>query len=233
MIFTILYNNYKVINRSLTKLRETNVCNYPIVALDNHFPLLKKAQKTRLKNKFNLTILDAGENLGLSGGYNYIIDKYPLVDYAILYDCDSNPETKGWDKALMDSIKEPKQAYLSLMFPIAKREMQERGFTPWANSVGHVIWKPKQACCQSVSCADLTYLRSIGGLQEPRKYYGGLESFMFKYWNEDHQIGYIDGVYEVQLHGKDETPKVYADYKWAYAHEGYEGTLEDYINESK
>ena len=123
--------------------------------------------------------------------------------------------------------------YLSLMFPIAKREMQERGFTPWENSSGHVIWKPNQACVQSISCADLTYLRSIGGLQEPRKYYGGLEGYMFKYWNDQHQIGYVDGVYETQYNGKDDTDPVYREYKWAYAHEGYNGTFEEYIKQTE
>lgn len=231
MIFTILYNNYKVINRSLGKLRETNVCNYPIVALDNHYPRLSKAQKTRLKNKFNLTILDAGENLGLSGGYNYLIEKHPLVDYAILYDCDSNPETKGWDKALMQIVKKPDMAYVCMMFETAKREMGERGFTP-IQVDEHVVWRPHAACVQSVSCADLKYLRSIGGLQEPKKYYGGLESCMFKYWNDEHKLVYIDGVYETQLHGKDDTDEVYRAYKWAYAHEGYNGSFEDYINEN-
>lgn len=232
MIFTILYNNYKVINRSLSKLRKTNVIDLPIVALDNHYPTLTKAQKTRLKNKFDLTVLDAGENLGLSGGYNYLIEQYSELEYAILYDCDSNPETKGWDKALIDTIQYSDVAYLSLMFDTAKREMQERGFTPIQYGE-HVIWNPKQACQQSISCADLKYLRSVGGLQEPKKYYGGLESTMFKYWNDKHKIGYIDGVYETQLHGQDETDEIYRAYKWAYAHQGYNGSFEQFIEENK
>lgn len=232
MIFTILYNNYRVINRSLTKLRETNTLNLPIVALDNHYPTLTKAYKTRLKKKFNLTILDAGENLGLSGGYNYIIEQYPELKHAILYDCDSNPETKGWDKSLMDTIKHPKVAYLSLMFDNAKREMEERGFNPWLCGE-HVIWKPKEACQQSISCVDLTYLRSIGGMQEPKKYYGGLESCMFKFWNEQNQIGYIDGVYEKQMHKDDDTDPRYKEYKWKYAHQGYDKSFDEYLKETK
>jgi len=232
MIFTILYNNYKVIKRSLTKLRKTDSLGLPIIALDNHYPTLTKGQKTRLKNMFDLTILDAGENLGLSGGYNYIIEQYPEEDYAILYDCDSNPETQGWDKALLDTIQHSKVAYLSLMFDNAKREMKERGFNPWQCGE-HVIWTPKEACQQSISCADLNYLRRIGGLQEPKKYYGGLESKMFKYWTPQHQIGYIDGVYETQLHGKDDTDPKYKEYKWKYAHQGYGKSFDEYLKEQK
>ncbi len=231
MIFTLLYNNYKVIKRSLEQLRSTGTLNLPIVALDNHYPHLTKSQKTRLKNKFDLTIIDEGENLGLSGGYNRLIKEYPELDYVILYDCDSNPDSKGWDAALMDVIQHPKLAYCSLMFDNAKREMKERGFEPWQNGE-HVIWRPKQACQQSVSCADLNYLRTIGGLQEPKKYYGGLESCMFKYWNDQHQIGYIDGVYETQLHEADDTDPRYKRYKWDYAHQGYGGSFNEWLKEN-
>lgn len=232
MIFTLLYNNYKVINRSLTRLRETNTLDLPIVALDNHYPTLKKAQKTRLKNKFNLTIFDAGENLGLSGGYNYLINAHHELKQAILFDCDSNPDTKGWDEALMEIIKYPDIAYISLMFETAKREMRERGFTPIQYG-NHVVWRPKQACMQSISCADLDYIRSIGGMQEPKKYYGGLESTMFKYWNDKHKLVYIDGVCETQLNGEDDVDPFYKDYKWEYAHNGYNGSFEDFIKENE
>lgn len=231
MIFTILYNNYKVINRSLTRLRETNTLNLPIVALDNHYPFLTKAQKTRLKNKFDLKIIDPNENLGLSGGYNRLFSYYTNVRYAILYDCDSNPNTVGWDAALIDVIKNKDISYCSLMFDVAKREMIERGFTPIQKGE-HVVWQPHAACVQSVSVADLQYLRSIGGLHEPKKYYGGLESYMWKYWNDDHKIVYLDGYYETQFCGNDEADPIYRAYKWAYAHEGYDGTIEQFIVDS-
>lgn len=231
MIFTLLYNNYKVINRSLAKLRKTNTLDLPIVALDNHYPTLTKSQKTRLKNKFDLTILDVGENLGLSGGYNYLVEQHPKLEKAILYDCDSNPETKGWDEALMDVIQNPDIAYISLMFETAKREMKERGFTPLQYGK-HVVWQPKRACVQSISCADLNYLRSIGGLQEPKKYYGGLESMMFKYWNDKHKLVYIDGVYETQLNQDNDVDEEYVKYKWEYAHKGYNGSFENWIMEN-
>jgi len=228
MIFTLLYNNYHVIKRSLTKLRETNTLNLPIVAVDNDYPFLTKAHKTRLKNQFDLTIIGEVENRGLAGGYNELINAYSELDYAILYDCDSNPETIGWDEGLMDIIKSPDIAYASLMFDTAKREMKERGFTPI--QVGkHVVWKPKQACVQSVSVADLNYLRSIGGMQEPKKYYGGLESTMFKYWNDQHKLVYLDGYYETQLNQDDDVDEVYIKYKWDYAHKRYNGTFEDFI----
>lgn len=228
MIFTLLYNNYKVIKRSLTRLRETNTENYPIVALDNHYPTLTKSQKTRLKNKFELTIIDEGENLGLSGGYNKLIELYPDLRYAILFDCDSNPDTKGWDKALMEVIQMPDISYASLSFEIATREMRERGFTPMERN-GYFLWQPKQACVQSISVADLDYLRKIGGLQEPKKYYGGLESKMFQYWSDQNKIVYIDNFRETQFNKEDESDPAYKAYKWEYAHKGYAGSFNEFL----
>jgi hypothetical protein len=231
MIFTLLYNDYKVIDASLTQLRKTNTLSLPIVAVDNDFPTLTNAQVTRLKNKHGLTIIGKRVNRGLSGGYNELIHAHPDIRYAILFDCDSYPITEGWDKAMMDVIQSPQVAYISLMFDVAKREMQERGFTPWRHESGHVIWRPKQACVQSISCADLDYIRIIGGLKEPKKYYGGLEGFMFRYWNDAHQIGYIDGVYETQQPQHVKIAPAYRAYKWAYAHEGYNGSFDEFLKE--
>lgn len=227
-IFTLLYNNYKVIDRSLTQLRKTNTLNLPIYAVDNAYPTLTPRLVSRLVNKHGITLIGDRVNRGLSGGYNELINHFKDVRYAILFDCDSYPVTKGWDDALISVIQHPNVAYLSLMFDIAKNEMKERGFTPWRHESGHVIWRPKQACVQSISCADLDYLRQIGGLKEPKKYYGGLESMMFKYWNDAHQIGYIDGVYEEQ--NKSDVDNKYIEYKWKYAHEGYTGSFDDYLN---
>ena len=86
MIFTILYNNYHVIKRSLKQLRKTQALDLPIVAIDNDYPFLTKAHKTRLKNEFNLTIIGDKQNRGLAGGYNEIIKAYPNLKYAILFD---------------------------------------------------------------------------------------------------------------------------------------------------
>ncbi len=226
-IFTLLYNEFKVIDQSLKQLRKTNVLDLPIYAIDNDYPFLTDEMVKKLQKKYNITIIGTRYNRGLTGGYNELI-KEVKVDYAILYDCDSFPITDGWDKVMADCIRHHDVAYLSLMFDIAKNEMTERGFTPWQCGE-HVIWRPHTAGVQSISCADLSYLRLIGGLHEPKKYYGGLEGYMFHYWNDKHQIGYIDGYYEKQIHHDGLINPIYTEYKWKYAHEGYEGSFQDYL----
>lgn len=226
-IFTLLYNEYKIIDKSFSQLRKTNTLNLPIYAVDNDYPFLTPKMVNKLQKKYDITIIGTRYNRGLTGGYNELI-KEVKVDYAILYDCDSYPVTPGWDNALTTVIKNQNVAYLSLMFDIAKREMTDRGFTPWQCG-DYVVWRPHTACVQSISCADLSYLRLIGGLHEPKKYYGGLEAYMFKYWNDQHQIGYIDGYFETQIHGNTDINPLYTEYKWKYAHEGYEGSFDDYL----
>jgi hypothetical protein len=226
-IFTLLYNEYEVINESLAKLKKTSKLNLPIYAIDNDYPFLTDKMVKKLQKKYNLNIIGERYNRGLAGGFNELINTVN-VDYAIMFDCDSNPDTYGWDEAMISVIKHPNMAYVCLMFKIAKEEMQSRGFTPWQCG-DHVVWRPHQACVQSISCADLTYLRMIGGLAEPKKYYGGLEGHMFHHWNDQHQIGYIDGVYETQRDGEPIINPLYTEYKWKYAHEGYDGSFDDFL----
>ena len=226
-IFTLLYNEYGVIDESLAQLKRTSTLDLPIYAIDNAYPFLTEKMVAKLKKKYGLHIINARHNRGLAGGYNELIKEVD-ADYAILFDCDSYPDTKGWDEAMVSCIKHKALAYVCLMFDVAKREMIERGFTPWQCGP-HVIWQPHTACVQSISCADLSYLREIGGLQEPKKYYGGLEGRMFQYWNSHHQIGYIDGLYETQRCGTEAINPLYREYKWKYAHEGYDGSFDEFL----
>lgn len=228
MIFTLLYNEFEIIDTSLNQLRKTNVLNLPIYAVDNDYPFLTLDQVQTLKDKYDLRIIGERTNRGLAGGYNELINTVS-IDSAILYDCDSYPVTIGWDKALMDIIQIKNVAYLSLMFEIAKREMTERGYTSWQHNE-YTIWKPHSPCVQSVSCADLNYLRQIGGMKEPKKYYGGLEMQMFSYWNDEHQIGYVDNYFEKQINKIDKVNPLYTEYKWQYAHRGYDGSFNDFLN---
>lgn len=227
-IFTLLYNEYSVIERSLSQLRATNTENFPIYAVDNDYPFLTLEMVERLKKDFNLTIIGTRYNRGLSGGYNELINTLDFLDYAILYDCDSYPITLGWDKAMSDVIRSENVGYLSLIFDISKSEMNERGYTEWMCG-DYAIWTPKQPCVQSISCADLVYLRSIGGLQESKKYYGGLESYMFKFWNDKHRLGYIRDYTEIQINNIEDVNPLYREYKWEYAHKGYNGSFDDFI----
>lgn len=226
-IFTLLYNEFEVIDASLNQLRKTNVLNLPIYAVDNDYPFLTQDMVNQLKDKYDIQIIGEKYNRGSSEGFNELINNIN-IDYAILYDCDSNPVTYGWDEVMYKLIKNTNLAVMSLMLEVSKNEMIERGYTIW-HYEDYTIWKPKAACVQSTGFYDLNYLRQIGGVKQPKKYYGGSESQMFNYWNDEHQIGYLDGYYEIpKNHGGNVNP-LYSEYKIMYAHRGYDGSFEDFI----
>jgi GT2 family glycosyltransferase len=226
-IFTMLYNEYDVIDYSLSQLRKTTTLNLPIYAVDNDYPFLTPDMVNDLQKKHNFTLIGTRHNRGLAGGANELINSVN-VDYAIGYDCDSNPVTPGWDIAFLKLIKNTNLAYLSLMLEVSKREMLERGHTVW-HYEDYTIWRPHAACVQSVPIFDTAYIKKIGGIQEPKKYYGGLEACMFKYWDNDHQIGYLDGYYEMPENKSDKVNPLYTEYKLEYAHKGYNGSFDDFL----
>lgn len=228
MIFTLLYNNFNVIDKSLEQLKKTTVLDLPIMAMDNHYPLITEEEKNILIKKYNLIVLDEGENLGLSAGFNMLVNTFDCKT-AIFYDIDSFPVTHGWDAAMMSSLEDKRLAFCSLYFDIAKRELSERGCVEWVNANGLTMLQPKQAGVQSVSAANIEYLKSIGGLQEPRKYYGGFEIQMFNYWNDEHRISYIKDYYEDKEYFNNLVDPQYTAYKFAYAHNGYKGSFDDFL----
>ncbi len=50
-IFTLLYNEYEIIERSMQQLRNTNTLNLPIYAVDNAYPFLTVEMVENLKSK--------------------------------------------------------------------------------------------------------------------------------------------------------------------------------------
>lgn len=230
-VFSLLYNTYDVIETSFDQLRKTAGIDLQIYALDNAYPNLKPAEVKKLVRKFDIQLVSKErKNRGLSGGYNEIINALPEIKYAILYDCDSYPITFNWAREMFKVVENSEFRYLCLMFDHAKKEMLERGFQPIKHESGNVIWWPMKPCIQSISCANLEYLRLIGGLREPREFYGGLEMAMWSSWNSENKIGYLDGYNEASIPAFVD-PK-YTAYKFAYAHHGYNGSFDDYLKEN-
>jgi hypothetical protein len=232
-IFTLLYNNAKVLRRSFTQLQKTVTGDYKIIALDNHYPLITDRQKAAIVKKFDITVHDSGKNLGLHEGYNTLLKQYPDVDKVILFDCDSMPKRKGWNEMMVDVLGYPNIAYCCLENEVANREMLERGYRYWRQK-DHIFLQPHKPCVMSITATTQTFLNKVGGLQEPNKYYGGLEAAMWKYFNETEKMVYIKGVDEIRIEGnlKDLQDPQYREYKWKHAHEGYKHSFNTFLSES-
>jgi hypothetical protein len=128
---TVCYNNPKVIEESINKYYE--LCyNKPDIhyILNDSYPLQKEKIKETLKklsDKYGCVILESETNLGLQKGLLYLdseLNKTILnikeTDVIILYDSNSYPLTKDFDKALIECFKNPEIGIATLSPEIIK-----------------------------------------------------------------------------------------------------------------
>lgn len=234
---SLCFNRHDIVRESLAQYEATKSGNvqYRHILVDQHYPLPNK-QENRAKLRQlgpQYEVLDPGRNLGLHHGFNWACSQLPLKDDDILigYDPDSYPVTPGWDMALVTAIAHGGNvAWASLMNPISRRELDERGFTP--RRIGHIhTLETHRPCVNSICAWRWDFLRKAGGLKEPTAFYGGLECAMWKALNDQKQ----KWVYLLEWHEKsyffDKQDMVYRDYKWHHAHTGqWPGDFESYLH---
>lgn len=231
---TPAFANPLVMRRSFAMIRATATENLPWMVLNQHYPLPTKhayqCALLELAEQYRFDLFDANENLGLSAGYNYLIDQLADDDIVIALDPDVLPATTGWDKALIDCFADPRNVWASLSNEISLGQIHERGFTTeMSNGYKYII--PKCPVVNSMSAWRVSWLRANGGVKEPRKYYGGLECCM---WTKLDQVTkrwvFLSHFWEHK--SEDWIPLLdewYFRYKWAYATEGEERSFEEYL----
>jgi hypothetical protein len=192
--------------------------------LNNHYPIDQERNDKLIKTlveSYNGKYFDLGENVGLGEGYSYLMREAKLQpdDIVIGIDPDVFPVTHGWGEALVKVLSEPNTniGWASLFTPHTQKEFNERGFDK-LDVNGITCYNTKTAMLNSVCAWKGDLLIKMGGLKEPNKYYGGLESFSY---GTIKQLGYnwvflID--FKEELHELVKADQVYTEYKWAYAH---------------
>lgn len=192
--------------------------------LDQHYPIDKdrnRAEIRRVCEKFGVTVIDAGCNLGLHDGFNWALKKVvtPEDDIVIAYDGDSFPVGQGWDMALVRAIRgdrEQRVVWSSLGNPRTMKEIQERGYIA-KKADGYLdLWVTKVPIVNSVCAWRIDWLRKVGFLSEPQPWYGNLESEMFaklgsNQWAVIPKWGESD-------HLRDRHDRSYVCYKWSLSH---------------
>ena len=121
---TISYNNPKVLKESIDKYYE--LCydkpDYHFV-LNNNYPLHLEEQKEvfdYISKEYGCIVYNSGKNLGLKQGSMYLFNEvgkfhnFKDEDIIIVYDSNSYPITKNFDKALTDVFKNPEIGICSL-----------------------------------------------------------------------------------------------------------------------
>lgn len=231
---TPAFANPLVMARTFDMIRATATENLPWLVLNQHYPLPSKhayqCSLLELAEKHRFQLFDTGENVGLSAGYNFLINMLENDDIVIALDPDVLPATTGWDKALIDCFQDPRNVWASLANEISFGQIDERGYTTEISN-GYKLRIPKTAVVNSMSAWRVSWLRSAGGIKEPRKYYGGLECCM---WTKLDQVNkrwvFLQHYWE---HKSEDLPPLvdnwYHAYKWAYATEGEERSFEEYL----
>lgn len=223
VVVTLGYAPARILLACLDQVYKTiGLDNVEHYLLNNRYPIDQERNDKLVKSicdAYGITYFDLGYNLGLSAGYNYLIEQAKLNDddLVIGIDPDVFPVTPGWGAALFETMQESSFAWASLQNPHSKRELTERGFTEIIiNKIKIQI--AHQACVNSVCMWRYGVLKQLGFLQEPKKYYGGIESMMFpmvqrlgKHWV------YLSDFHEMASPLVESEP-LYKKFKWEYAH---------------
>lgn len=227
---SLCYTDADIIRDSLKRLQETRTpekVDMQIVMIDQHWPINYETHRKELEiisAENNAILLDPGKNLGLHDGFNWALEQLPIPDNAMVigYDPDSHPDTVGWDKAMCDVfVADSKVMWLSLWHQHSTRELIEegKGSRPMQTG-GHWIRQLTRAAMNSVSGFRRGWLRQVGGLKEPSRWYGGLEVAMWGAVVNHGKWVFLQDFKESPVF-YDRMNPLYRTWKWRHAHEGY------------
>jgi len=214
-VVTLGFMNWRIISESFKQLYATKTAEWKHLVLDQHYPLNEKENRDNLKaicKDYGAELFDAGKNLGLHNGVNYLLSKAKGSEIVIGYDPDSFPNRIGWDTALTKVIN-PTVVWSTLGNPRSLVELKARGYEE--RVVDNItLWRTKRAVVNSVCAWYIPWLDEVG-LTEPRAFYGLLEMEMFDKLRGKEWVflpEYTESDHLRLHHDKD-----YVLYKWAHA----------------
>lgn len=225
------FANKPTADRTLELFETTRTIDSRVVILDNHYPTsLNPPDWAEWANRLGGDYLDAGRNLGLHNGLNWMLQQLGATgnDQIVGLDPDTMPITTGWDSALFSALRLPKVGWASLMNPISEGEMKTRGFEVSFEEGLH-LQTTLRPVVNSICAFNLAWVLESGGFQEPTEYYGGVESCMWPHLQAKKQRwvflqDFREGKFDVDL-----SDEAYRQYKWRHAHEGMKGSFDEFL----
>ena len=151
--------------------------------LNQHYPLRQAGEPNALEeySKYpGVTIYDAGSNLGLHGGLNYLLERISLADDDIVVgiDPDDGPRRQEWLDAMLRVFATDSQVgWLSLVTPQIIVALDKDAVSSLIIG-GERVRFPGAPLMQVVVGWRGSMLKKLGPMTEPHAYYGGLESDM-------------------------------------------------------
>lgn len=217
----------EIVAFSLTKLLMTTSRHLDWFVVDNHWPVDKyKSSLTleRVARLVNGMVIRPSQNLGGHGGFNYALSHMRLTEEDLIlgYDPDSNPITPEWLDAMVHVMThKPILNYVSLMH----EHIVER---PWEISDVKGI---KIAQLPRPEMANVTLWRGRalleGGIKASRKYYGFVETEMWKDGRSAYLYDYREDLCPIPH------DPLYNAWKGAHAGGSYPGNFDEYYEEHR
>ena len=228
-ILSISYANEKVANRSYENLSETSA-DEQVWVLDNHYPLIRKHILGEICDRYRFHRIDNGYNMGLYDGYNHLLSLLPNdCQSVILHDGDNFLIEEGWSRACSEVLQDETVGTCIVSNDINYRELNERGYES-VNINGHNVKISKQAICCTVGGWSLPFLRAIGGITAPHKYYGGNEVHMWDHYRQQgKKLVVLEDFHEELKSMKALQDVAYEEYKIRYAHQGMNMSFETFL----
>ena len=230
-MITLGFGNPQVLEQTFSLIDETRTLDIPWYILNNHYPLPSKSEvDSWLKanaSKYKYSVLDAGKNLGLHGGINWLdAQVFNAGDHMLAVDPDTLPGSKGWDEAMWAAAQDSRNVWVSAFNNHSWGEMCERGYMEEPPLI-----IPKAPVCNSICLWSIDWLRDCGGLQEPSKWYGGLEMCMWRFLDQKSKrwVFTRDAFEESSLSYPNYGDLKYREYKFEHAHKGYPHSFEEFL----
>ncbi len=228
-ILSISFANERVAEKSYENLAETSG-DEQVIILDNHYPLRRQFVLKDICERYRFHYIDAGYNMGLYDGWNFLLETLPMeCKSVILHDGDNFLLNDGWTGAIFDVLEDGTVGNCIVSNDINYRELHERGFESETIN-GHKVRISKQAICCTVGGWSVPFLRSIGGITAPHKYYGGNEVHMWKYYQEQgKKLVVLEDFHEELDSMKSLQDAAYQEYKIRYAHQGMNISFDKFL----
>lgn len=245
VIASCLFNDPGIMRESLTHMKTTLGKDREVFLLDQHWPIKKNKSHEECKSiaqDLGATLFDAGYNLGLHNGYNYIFEKAGLTDedLVLCVDPDTWLVTEGWDTAMEEVLLWTDCVWTCLMNEGVETEQnvgwrEQRILVPNGSNAPKNIkaWRPARPCIQSICGFKYSWLRKIGGFNEPSAFYGGLECALYSKLDHTNEVLlYLPDYRDDFFHFSPRGIAQYNEYKIAHAHKGsWKGDFESYLKE--
>lgn len=197
--------------------------------LNQHYALNKnqnEIENKKICDEYGIEWIDAGKNLGLHNGFNYVMKQKKMTngDFVLGYDPDSCPISPGFDMALRSCFLDSNVAWSSLMAPWLSGLLvgSERKISAFN------VTEITQPIMNSICMWRVSWLNEVGGLSEPYEMYGGLECHMWPKLNGNKWVFLKDFFEDHSYHWLQD--EEYKRWKWYLCHERkLDYTFEEYV----